>query len=90
MKYYTIADIVEAIVANVKTGKWLSCTFPMQGDEGIPISVGVKAYGRWVQRIQLAGMCDGIPEQKTIKALRAEATAMLTSMVVSLNLKGEQ
>ena len=77
----TPKDIADAICANAKTEKWLSCTFDMETDDPMgAIAVGVKAYGLWVQRIECAGMVDGIPEQRTQKALRAAVLDLLTRM----------
>ena len=75
----TPKEIADAICANAKTGKWLSCTFDMETDDPMgAIAVGIKAYGLWVQRIECAGMVDGIPEQRTQKALRAAVLDLLT------------
>jgi hypothetical protein len=63
----TLDQLADTIVANVKTGKWLSATFDVDGMPG----VGVKAYGRWVQRIECCGVTTGVAAQKTNKALRA-------------------
>ena len=77
----TPKEIADAICANAKTGKWLSCTFSMETDDPArPQKVGVKAYGLWVQRIECAGMVDGIPAQRTQKALRAAVLDLLTRM----------
>ena len=76
----TPKDIADAICANAKTGKWLSCTFSMKTEYQDTLKVGVKAYGLWVQRIECAGMVDGIPEQRTQKALRAAVLDLLTRM----------
>lgn len=70
----TLDQLADTIVANVKTGKWLSATFDV---EGMPAGVGVKAYGRWVQRIECGGITTGVAEQKTNKALR---TAVLDEL----------
>lgn len=64
----TLDQLADTVVANVKTGKWLSATFDV---DGMPAGVGVKAYGRWVQRIECCGITTGVAEQKTNKALRA-------------------
>ena len=64
----TLEQLADAIVANAKTGKWLSATVAV---DGMPAGVGVKAYGRWVQRIECCGITTGVTEQKTNKALRA-------------------
>ena len=63
----TVDQLADAIIANAKTGKWLSATFDV---DGMP-AVGVKAFGRWVQRIECCGITTGVAEQRTNKALRA-------------------
>lgn len=80
MQNFTPEEIAAAICANAKTKKWLSCTFPMQTRSGV-FSVGVKSFGLWVQIVECHGLRDGIPEQRTQKALRAEVLALLSSMV---------
>ena len=77
----TPQQIADAICANAKTGERLSCTVSMETDDPAhPQKVGVKAYGLWVQRIECAGMVDGIPEQRTQKALRAAVLDLLARM----------
>lgn len=71
----TLDQLADAIVANARTGKWLSAVFAV---DGMPAGVGVKAYGRWVQRIECCGVTTGVAEQKTNKALR---TAVLDELV---------
>lgn len=75
-------EIAQAVVDNVKTGKWLSCTFTLEHPNapGGELSVGVKAFGRWVQRIECAGLIDGLPEYKTNKALKAGVVGLLDSL----------
>jgi hypothetical protein len=76
--FQIVADIREASKAN----KWISCTYQIRTDEGVA-SLGVKAFGKWVQRMELLGMADGIPEQKTWKAFEGEFNRVLDSMVRS-------
>ena len=75
-----VQDIADAVAANAKTGKWLNCTFTL--DDGN--KVGIKAYGKWVQRIECCGLVDGVCEQKTLKALKAEVISTITSMTSKL------
>ena len=77
---HTIEQVAQAIADNVKTKQWLSCTFQVVTERGT-FSVGVKAFGKWVQRIECLDMVDGIPEQKTVKAVRAESMALITRML---------
>lgn len=77
----TPQELADQIVANVKTNKWLSATFDI---DSLPHRVGVKAYGRWVQRIECCGIYDSIPEQKTNKALRAAVIETLDRIQRSL------
>lgn len=72
-------DIADAIAANVKTGKWLSCHFTLTLPDG-EAPIGVKAFGKWVQIIEFAGMRDGIPEQRTIKGLKAEVVRLIENL----------
>lgn len=76
----SIDQVAQAIADNVKTKKWLSCTFQVQTEKGV-FSVGVKTFGKWVQRVECCGMADGLPEQKTVKALREESARLIGRML---------
>ena len=43
----TKQEFVAMVVANHKTSKWLSCTVEVEG-----VQVGIKAFGKWVQRME--------------------------------------
>ena len=79
----TVEQMLDTIVANAraKPGRWLSASFEVQG---YPTRVGVKAYGKWVQRIECCGLVDGVPEQRTLTALRAETARTPAAMLRSL------
>lgn len=77
----TVDQFVEMICANVKTNRWLSCTETVQRSDGQCFSVGVKSYGRWVQVMECGAYRDGLPEQKTIKALRDRAQKLVTALL---------
>ncbi len=81
METYTLDQIVDLILAN--KGKWTISTFKINTDRGI-FSLGVKAFGKWAQRIECCGIADGVPEQKTQKAFRAEFHKTVTAIVSSL------
>lgn len=83
MTNYTISEVIDAVAANVKSGKWISCTFPVSTDKGV-FSIGVKAFGKWVQRVECVGMADGLSEQKTVKALRSELENLINRMIASV------
>ena len=46
----TKTEFIAMVANNHKTGKWLSCTVEVDGT-----MVGVKAYGKWIQRMEGAG-----------------------------------
>ena len=75
-------DIAKVIADNAKNHKWLNQTFQMTNpnDPDRTISVGVKAYGKWVQRIECCGLVDGLPEQTTLKALKEKVVDLIQSM----------
>lgn len=79
----TVEQVAAAVVKNAKSGKWLSCTYQVRHPAAIGgyVSVGIKAFGLWVQRIQLLEVCDGIPEQKTQKALKAAVIQFIESIL---------
>ncbi|MGF6139068.1 hypothetical protein [Pseudomonas laurylsulfatiphila] len=78
-----VQDVADAIAKNVKTGKWLSCTFTINhpNDPERTISVGVKAYGKWVQRLECCGCVEGIPEQPTQKALKEKVVSLIDAAI---------
>jgi hypothetical protein len=77
----TIDDLTKLVAANAKTGRWLSGTYTIAG---FPAGVGIKAYGLWVQRVECCGIADGVPEQKTQRAMRAALTETLQGIQRSL------
>jgi len=60
---------VKMVVENAKTGEWINSWYRV-GDT----IVGVKAYGKWVQRMEVADKpyWSGSCSHKTLKALRSE------------------
>lgn len=82
MTTYTPEQIAQAVADNAKSGKWLSQTFHIQQGENLA-AVGVKSFGRWVQRVEFCGMVDGVPEQKTLKALKTQTADLINRMLAS-------
>lgn len=72
-------EFINMIAANVKTKQWLNGTFDVNGKR-----IGIKAYGKWVQRMQVSWelFYIEIPEQKTIKALKAALDIELNTLGV--------
>jgi len=70
---------IKMILANVKTGKWLSGTFRVEGHQ-----IGVKAYGLWVQRLVRPDLSSAYHDSgmfiKTQKALREWLDKSLTQL----------
>jgi len=66
---YTLDQVAQIVADNAKTKQWLNCTFQVSAN-GRTYGLGVKAYGKWVQRYQVGPFCDGIPEQKSVKLMR--------------------
>lgn len=69
-------EFIKMVTDNVKTKQWLNCTVPVTL-HNTTFNVGIKAYGKWVQRIELCGIVESVPEQKTNKALALELTKLL-------------
>lgn len=88
----TIQEIAKAIADNAKTGKWLSCQFQVEHPQAVggSYSVGVKAFGKWVQRLECVGLVDSIPEQKTLKALQEKVIESLEGMAKQLGLPSRE
>lgn len=69
-------EFIKMVTDNVKSNKWLNCTVSVTL-QNTTFNVGIKAYGKWVQRIELCGIVESVPEQKTNRALGAELTKLL-------------
>lgn len=76
-----VEQFVNQVTNNAKTKQWLSCTESVERADGQCFAVGIKAYGKWVQRIECGSYVDGIAEQKTIKALKEQLTALVTQLL---------
>lgn len=76
----TLDEFIKIVVSNAKTRKWLNCTTTVQ-HEGVAYSIGIKAFGLWVQRIQINGLMSDVSEQKTQKAFTAALTSELRIMM---------
>ena len=61
--YESAADFAADVVRNAKTG-WINGQFDVNGS-----TVGIKAYGKWIQRINVHCLTDGA-EFRTQKAMR--------------------
>ena len=66
----TLNEYLALVLNNVNTNKWLNCTESVVIDNKM-YSIGIKAFGKWVQRIEICGLVSNIPEQKTKKALKS-------------------
>ena len=76
--------LADLVCKNAKSGKWLSATYSVKAANRAPVAVGIKAHGLWVQRIECCGLVDGVPGQKTQKALKAQLVDLLTRMIDAL------
>lgn len=87
----TMEQFAQAVADNAKTGQWLNCTFKLTHPEAVggTFAVGVKAFGKWVQRIECQGIRDTIPEQKTLKAFKAAVVESVNGLLQSLGLPAQ-
>jgi hypothetical protein len=76
----TVSDFCKMVLANSKTNQWLSCTVPVQYNDKT-YNVGIKAFGLWVQRLEVNGITATVPEQKTKAALLALLITELSDML---------
>ena len=83
MSIETIESLADKIAANAKTQKWLSCHFQVQTENGV-FPVGVKAFGKWVQRIECCGMRGDVAETKTLRDLKAGFISQMHAIVRGL------
>lgn len=76
----TVDEFVKMVVSNAKTKRWVNCTVPVEYGSRV-YGVGIKAFGLWVQRVEVNGVHGDVNEHKTQKGLTAELTATLTGML---------
>jgi len=76
----TVSDFCKMVLDNTKTNQWLSCTVPVQYNDKT-FNVGIKAFGLWVQRLEVKGITATVPEQKTKAALLALLITELSDML---------
>jgi len=66
---FTIDSYVSAVIAHSKTKTWWNCTVEVSHGGKIH-TVGCKAFGLWVQRVECNGIRSDVPECKTQRAFR--------------------
>lgn len=49
---FTKQEFIDFIAKNNNSGKWINGTFEVLNDSGHPFSIGIKANGKWIQRMQ--------------------------------------
>ena len=76
----TVSDFCKMVLENSKSGQWLNCTVPVQYNDKT-YNVGIKAFGLWVQRLEVNGITATVPEQKTKAALLALLITELSDML---------
>ena len=77
---YTVQEISQIVADNAKTKKWLSASYPVLTDIG-PQNIGIKSFGKWVQLIQINQFKDGLPELKTIRAVKIETEKLIKALI---------
>lgn len=79
---HTVESLAAVIVDNARGGapRWLSATFDVRYG-GEFFKVGVKSYGKWVQRIECCGVTASVPEVRTLTALTAAVRTELTGVL---------
>ena len=76
---YPITIALMQIKQAAKEGVWVSKLYHLNNGE----TLGIKAFGKWVQRIEYKGIRSDIPEQKTWKAFEDLFTAEITKLLSS-------
>ena len=76
----TVSEFAKMVLDNTKTDQWLNCTVPVQYDDKT-FNVGIKAFGLWVQRLEVNGITATVPEQKTKAALLALLITELSDLL---------
>ena len=59
MPAMTPEALVDALVKHSKTKTWFSQFVDITLPDGTVKTLGIKAYGLWVQRMTCGGLCDG-------------------------------
>lgn len=72
----TKQELAELVLANASKGKWLSCTVDVEGR-----SVGVKAFGKWVQRLECNGIRATVEECKTLKDFKPKVLSAIEGVM---------
>ena len=72
-----MSEFLDMVVKESKNQKWHIAYHEVNG-----IQVGIKQYGKWIQILSANSFKDGIPEQKTQKALREKVESLLIAMNV--------
>ena len=72
----TKQEFIDTIVNNHRTGHWLNATFDVEGRK-----IGVKAYGKWIQRLEHNGRSDGTVEARTVKAFRSDVEELYEGII---------
>ena len=80
MTTMTLPEFTKMVTDNANTNRWLNCTTPVQ-HEGSTYSIGIKAFGLWVQRMEVNGLRSDVSEQKTKKAFSAALTLELLHLM---------
>ena len=76
----TVSEFARMVLENSKSGQWLNCTAPVQYNDKT-FNVGIKAFGLWVQRLEVNGITATVPEQKTKAALLALLITELSDLL---------
>lgn len=76
----TIDQLAQLVANNAKSKQWLSAHFSITHN-GETYRIGVKSFGKWVQRMELNGIVSNVPEQKTLTRMRELFTLECTYLL---------
>lgn len=72
----TRQEFIDIIAKNAPKCQWLSYTVVIEGK-----GVGVKAFGKWVQRLECNGLKTTVEECKTLKEFKLKVAEALDGVM---------
>lgn len=82
MPVATVEKVIDDVVENHNKGRWIIESYNLGTWSQMDL-LGVKAFGKWVQRLEYRGLKRDVPGQKTKKAFRAEVEKVIAELIKS-------
>lgn len=69
-------EFVDLVIKESKNQKWHINEYVVDGEK-----IGIKQFGKWIQRMEVGGYINGINQQTTQKALREQLEEFLNKVL---------